>query len=665
MLRREEGNGDEAAAASTAEGWTVGGGYPMPLPMADGEWYDTDGTLSESGSSSSSTGLYGSGSHDGEIEGGGYSDFTQEVWLDSEMMPSARNQYDELADAEEGPAWNMEYCSSIDDGTETGSWGGDSSPFDGEAPPYAEEVLIAGVTVAQLKAEASSLREPPRSGLLAPSQDLPMPTGPPKAVATAGATVNSGFGQQRVAEKTKKKSPGVCPLCSRAAYCDLQDAAHLNLDTTTPLDGKGRCKARDKPRKDNRLGLWYRKYGYDGLPYCKGCSESFKSHLIQQKTRPRCGCVRTAPCVDCTKVLSGFSGMSHSDVFDKFDAEKSSRADASIKNKVRVRKGTDSCNYSGADPPKRPRKALPAAGLAVVLISAIIWHSRSSTSFGQTPSADRVTRCVDDEDARAAANPFKDPQKPLSMSCHEIALNGQCDLELFVNLGVREFCCDSCNAVEPVWICPAAVIPEADDYSFDKAPGVEIPVNQGQGTETAATYQFCAAAPFSQTVPCSFMSTDKRSGELCFACTGAQALLHGASCEDAGPEGTIPYGWTCRCDGCVVAKSGSCVTQKVLQQDIYDFERAMATPRLADTSRPAQHAHVIGSGDQTPGASGIAGAGPANPPPTFVQPGSTDPAHGGGAVGPAFTYGGIEPPQGEIKMPGKSSTVAVSAPTLH
>ena len=35
-------------------------------------------------------------------------------------------------------------------------------------------------------------------------------------------------------------------------------------------------------RSENKMGFWWRKYGYDGPRYCQRCSEVFRDHIIRQ-----------------------------------------------------------------------------------------------------------------------------------------------------------------------------------------------------------------------------------------------------------------------------------------------------------------------------------------------------------------------------------------------
>ena len=35
-------------------------------------------------------------------------------------------------------------------------------------------------------------------------------------------------------------------------------------------------------RSENKMGFWWKKYGYDGPRYCQRCSELFRDHIIRQ-----------------------------------------------------------------------------------------------------------------------------------------------------------------------------------------------------------------------------------------------------------------------------------------------------------------------------------------------------------------------------------------------
>ena len=118
---------------------------------------------------------------------------------------------------------------------------------------------------------------------------------PPPADAADAAVADTGRG------------PVVCPHC------------------TGERTGFGRYRERDKPRATNQLRKWNHTHGYSGPPYCKACSESFRSHLLRPGRNPRNGCSRMRPCSDCAKVLAHFGDQSPADVFARFDAARAVR----------------------------------------------------------------------------------------------------------------------------------------------------------------------------------------------------------------------------------------------------------------------------------------------------------------------------------------------------
>ena len=59
-------------------------------------------------------------------------------------------------------------------------------------------------------------------------------------------------------------------------------------------------------RMTNRIGLWWKKYGYVGPAYCQRCSELFRDHIIRQVSNTA-NCSRVTPCMDCSKVLEHFA----------------------------------------------------------------------------------------------------------------------------------------------------------------------------------------------------------------------------------------------------------------------------------------------------------------------------------------------------------------------
>ena len=129
----------------------------------------------------------------------------------------------------------------------------------------------------------------------------------------------------------------------------------------------GRQKLRKKQRGSNPIGMWQSWYGYVGPPYCKSCSESFRSHLLQTARRPRSGCTRELPCCHCAKILSHFN-CSPAEVFAEYDTRRAKRLARATPKRQQLQHGSvdatadttsDSCT------PESEYEALPAAnGLA-------------------------------------------------------------------------------------------------------------------------------------------------------------------------------------------------------------------------------------------------------------------------------------------------------------
>lgn len=61
-------------------------------------------------------------------------------------------------------------------------------------------------------------------------------------------------------------------------------------------------RSRRKRRTKNRVGLWWKKFGYAGPVYCQRCSEVFRDHILRGNSNSA-DCTLTTPCHDCRKVL--------------------------------------------------------------------------------------------------------------------------------------------------------------------------------------------------------------------------------------------------------------------------------------------------------------------------------------------------------------------------
>jgi hypothetical protein len=165
---------------------------------------------------------------------------------------------------------------------------------------------------------------------------------------------SSARGEAKAASSTPV-APIVCPLCHGVSAeaelgsptCDASPAA---ADSPSPPAGASPTSgaAGVSPRSDvghggervqrrslrkvkrgrsiNKVGKWWKMYGYSGPPYCQRCSEVFRDHIIRQISNSA-NCSRANPCTDCTQVLKHLP-QPHKEVWAKMDQTKVARGGA-------------------------------------------------------------------------------------------------------------------------------------------------------------------------------------------------------------------------------------------------------------------------------------------------------------------------------------------------
>jgi hypothetical protein len=84
-----------------------------------------------------------------------------------------------------------------------------------------------------------------------------------------------------------------CPLCDDGS------------SEKPPYVTQRRKRSMAVKRRRLRLGMWWKKYGYGGPPYCQRCSEVFRDHIIRGLSNSA-KCTPANPCLDCKKVLQHF-----------------------------------------------------------------------------------------------------------------------------------------------------------------------------------------------------------------------------------------------------------------------------------------------------------------------------------------------------------------------
>ena len=99
-----------------------------------------------------------------------------------------------------------------------------------------------------------------------------------------------------------------CPFCqfSEQDAASTQDARHSATADASTAGPQRQRRIMKKTRRVNKMGMWWKKYGYVGHAYCQRCSELFRDHIIRQSSNSA-GCNRKKPCVDCSKILGSFA----------------------------------------------------------------------------------------------------------------------------------------------------------------------------------------------------------------------------------------------------------------------------------------------------------------------------------------------------------------------
>ena len=146
-------------------------------------------------------------------------------------------------------------------------------------------------------------------------------------------------------------------------------------------------------RSINKVGKWWKMYGYNGPPYCQRCSEVFRDHIIRQISNSA-NCSRANPCTDCTQVLN-YLPHPHEEVWAKMDRTKEARgaraAKQSKKSAAAVGLVQLSESFDGGDPTSgaSPKgRASPPGGGGVAAWDPQGMHGQRAMSMdsGFTPA---------------------------------------------------------------------------------------------------------------------------------------------------------------------------------------------------------------------------------------------------------------------------------------
>ena len=90
------------------------------------------------------------------------------------------------------------------------------------------------------------------------------------------------------------------------ALMDSCEASKLQVPRTLPVEAVVTCPHCADQVPSSTLGLFWRKFGYQGMPYCAICSAKFRNHIIRPRSFKRTDCSRGAPCSVCDSILRDF-----------------------------------------------------------------------------------------------------------------------------------------------------------------------------------------------------------------------------------------------------------------------------------------------------------------------------------------------------------------------
>jgi hypothetical protein len=129
----------------------------------------------------------------------------------------------------------------------------------------------------------------------------------PSVRATAVATA---VGQQLLADRTTQfssavaRAPAAPPIAPNRCEGAAVGAAMVKVEPNLDPEQQATCPICDGD-KGQRLGKYWKKFGYNGPMYCSSCASVFRAHILTENVSPHT-CSRTRPCKRCAPVLEGF-----------------------------------------------------------------------------------------------------------------------------------------------------------------------------------------------------------------------------------------------------------------------------------------------------------------------------------------------------------------------
>jgi hypothetical protein len=106
---------------------------------------------------------------------------------------------------------------------------------------------------------------------------------------------------------------------ARKTQTQLRDSANVKIQNgaaSSAEDAEAReeavvqCPHCREEGSRKSMGMFWRKFGYSGAPYCQNCSAQFRNHIIRQRSKPMQDCARDCPCKICGDILNSFEDPS-------------------------------------------------------------------------------------------------------------------------------------------------------------------------------------------------------------------------------------------------------------------------------------------------------------------------------------------------------------------
>jgi hypothetical protein len=293
-----------------------------------------------------------------------------------------------------------------------------------------------------------------------------------------------------------------------------------------PVDDVVTCPHCADQVQSSTLGLFWRKFGYSGMPYCPNCSAKFRNHIIRQRSTKTKDCCRDAPCTVCDRILRSF-GPDRATTFALMNSKSRApqRGSTAAPASSHRRRAGSSNNSSDDSDSTDGSPALEALSAKRRKLSERSKHSRGGV-IGSLPLATvavlafcAVTGLIADA-YFSQPHGSNDPSTTTSYNC--CSGEAVCDLEYCPALG------DGPDACVRPWDMPNGM-----DFDTDcDLPGDQSDWCRGGATEgmDKDSVDKCFGPPHSS---CDYSCLPGYTAEGVHECYGDDHVFSGGHCEPA------------------------------------------------------------------------------------------------------------------------------------